>query len=398
MSELNVFVSSTCYDLSLLRSQLRSFIKEMGYNPIMSDYEDILYDPRAHTHTSCVDEVGNCDILILIIGSRFGGKASLESLNKINFDELKSESESESVDLLKKKENLSITQLEVLTAIENSIPVYTFIEKRVWHDHLLYEKNKKSDIIEKIVFPSIEKQETAKYIFNFINFIRLRTKNNNIFTFEKGQDIEEILKKQWANYFQRLLREQRFTESERKRLDVLSERFEDLKMAILSSINDDDQRDIARGTIRFRRLFDFLLSFRTIDLTYIKSTKDTWDEMLRKVGVSRIVTSVPINMNYFDYPRSNRIRSFFIMDNGLFYESRLTMEAINSISLDWNAFVSMGEKSREIIGDALSEISRPGFILHYIKKPFDEVYPPHRDIESNDEDCSDITLSRNEEN
>ena len=89
MAELRVFVSSTCYDLSLLRSQLRTFIKTMGYEPIMSDYEDVLYDPRIHTHTSCVDEVRNCDILILIIGSRFGGKASPDSLNKINFEVLK---------------------------------------------------------------------------------------------------------------------------------------------------------------------------------------------------------------------------------------------------------------------------------------------------------------------
>ena len=64
MAELRVFVSSTCYDLSLLRSQLRTFIKNMGYEPIMSDYEDVLYDPRIHTHKSCVDEVKNCDILI----------------------------------------------------------------------------------------------------------------------------------------------------------------------------------------------------------------------------------------------------------------------------------------------------------------------------------------------
>lgn len=386
MSELNVFVSSTCYDLSLLRSQLRLFVKGMGYNPIMSDYEDILYDPRTHTHTSCVDEVSNCDVLILIIDSRFGGKASLKSLNKINFDVLKNESVS--IDILKEKENLSVTQLEVLTAIENSIPVYTFIEKRVWHDHLLFEKNKQSDIIEKIIFPSIEKQETAKYIFNFINFVRLRTKNNNIFTFEKGQDIEEILKKQWANYFQRLLREQRFAESERKRLDILSERFEDLKMAILSSINDGDQRDIARGIIRYRRLFDFLLSLKSIDFTYIKSTKDTWQEMLKKAGVSRIESSESFDMNYSNYPRPYRARSFLIMDNGYFYESRFTHELIEDISLDWNSFVSMGEKSREIIGDTLSEISRPGFMLHFIKKPFDEVYPQRHDIESSDGDSS----------
>ena len=35
MADLRVFVSSTCYDLSLLRSQLRHFIKNMGYEPIM---------------------------------------------------------------------------------------------------------------------------------------------------------------------------------------------------------------------------------------------------------------------------------------------------------------------------------------------------------------------------
>ena len=119
MAELRVFISSTCYDLSLLRSQLRLFIKNMGYEPIMSDYEDILYDPRIHTHTSCVDEVRNCDILVLIIGSRFGGKATSEALNKINFEVLNNESLS--VDSLKEKEYLSVTQLEVLKAIERVI-------------------------------------------------------------------------------------------------------------------------------------------------------------------------------------------------------------------------------------------------------------------------------------
>lgn len=142
MAELRVFVSSTCYDLSLLRSQLRTFIKSMGYEPIMSDYEDILYDPRIHTHTSCVDEVKNCDVLLLIIGSRFGGEASAEALSKINFEMLKNENNN--VELLKENGCLSVTQLEVLKAIESSMPVYTFIDKQVWHDHLLYEKTKEA--------------------------------------------------------------------------------------------------------------------------------------------------------------------------------------------------------------------------------------------------------------
>ena len=71
MAKMRVFVSSTCYDLSSVRAQLRTFIESMGYEPIMSDYEDILYDPRTHTHTSCVDEVRNCDILILVIVTKY---------------------------------------------------------------------------------------------------------------------------------------------------------------------------------------------------------------------------------------------------------------------------------------------------------------------------------------
>lgn len=110
--------------------------------------------------------------------------------------------------------------------------------------------------------------------------------------------------------------------------------------------------------------------------------------MLKKAGVSRIESSESFDMNYSNYPRPYRARSFLIMDNGYFYESRFTHELIEDISLDWNSFVSMGEKSREIIGDTLSEISRPGFMLHFIKKPFDEVYPQRHDIESSDGDSS----------
>lgn len=75
MSKLKVFVSSTCYDLSSVRLGLKRFIEEeLGYEAVLSDQQDILYDPRIHTHTACIEEVKNSDLMILIIGSRFGGK------------------------------------------------------------------------------------------------------------------------------------------------------------------------------------------------------------------------------------------------------------------------------------------------------------------------------------
>ena len=112
MAGLKVFISSTCYDLSLLRSELRSFILSLGYDPVMSDYADVVYDPRIHTHTSCIDEVANCDMLVVIIGSRLGGKSVPEALEKVDFASLENISKDSA--LLSKDTPVSITQLEVL--------------------------------------------------------------------------------------------------------------------------------------------------------------------------------------------------------------------------------------------------------------------------------------------
>lgn len=70
----------------------------------------------------------------------------------------------------------------MLKAIENNIPIYPFVEKKVYYEHEVYEKNKDNpDIINNIVFPAIDKQETAQYIFGFLNYIRLRKSGNQFF-------------------------------------------------------------------------------------------------------------------------------------------------------------------------------------------------------------------------
>lgn len=85
---LRIFVSSTCYDLSIIRSQLKSFIENMGYEAILSEYNDIFYDPQDHTHESCVKEIANADLVILIIGSRFGAKVIPDLKKIIDFNKL----------------------------------------------------------------------------------------------------------------------------------------------------------------------------------------------------------------------------------------------------------------------------------------------------------------------
>jgi len=141
MPSPKVFISSTCYDLGMAREQLRSFLLRLGYDPIMSEYSDILYDPRTHTHTSCIQEVPNADMVVVLIGSRFGGKSIPEALSSIDLENLINSSFD--VTVLEEPEKLSITQLEVLKAIDASVPVFAFIDDKVMHDHFVYPNHLK---------------------------------------------------------------------------------------------------------------------------------------------------------------------------------------------------------------------------------------------------------------
>ena len=140
MAGTKIFVSSTCYDLSVLRAELRNFILSLGHEPVMSEYADVLYDPRIHTHTSCVNEVANCDMMVVIIGSRFGGASVPQALDQIDMSAVRNLSKNAS--FISDDKPISITQLEVLKAIENNIPIYPFVEKKVYYEHEIYEKTR----------------------------------------------------------------------------------------------------------------------------------------------------------------------------------------------------------------------------------------------------------------
>lgn len=211
MAKLKIFFSSTCYDLKLIRSKLRKATEEMGCEPVMSEYGDILYDPRIHTHTSCIEEVKNCDFLILLIGSRFGGSAIQEALDNVDFEALKKKYPD--VETVKSQDKISITQLEVLEAMNQGIPIFTFVKDDVDKDYDFYIKNKDNeDLVKNAKFPHIEKQGTAQYIFAFIDFLRRRENNNAHFIVQDFEDVDELtrqFKAQLSGFFQKLLKEQR---------------------------------------------------------------------------------------------------------------------------------------------------------------------------------------------
>lgn len=170
MAQPRVFISSTCYDLEEIREQIDFFLTEYQFETILSEKGDVFFDYSIHTHDSCLREVTNCDYFILIIGGRFGGKY-IQDPSK------------------------SIVNAEYETALSNNIPIITFIKQSVYNEHLTYVHNKDKNIH----YHSIDKQEYASNIFEFINSVRLRLTNNQIHPFSTGNQIKNILKKQFAS-------------------------------------------------------------------------------------------------------------------------------------------------------------------------------------------------------
>lgn len=379
MARLRIFISSTCYDLDILRSELRPFISGLGYEPVMSDYSDVLYDPRLHTHDSCLKEVPSCDMVVLIIGSRFGGAAIPAASSQLDFTDL--EQQSTKAEILESRDKLSITQLEALKAVEQSIPVYVFVDDKVMHDHHVYERNKdKVNIIDHIDFPSIQKRDTAKYIFEFINFLTHRANNNGITGFSRLEEIRLHLLSQWSQLFQRLLSEGRNRTQEIRQYRDFSERIEDLKAVVLASITSPDLRVTAKGALQYRHLISFISAFRDIEPRTLLLSNMPWDQLLKCVGISEI-------RQLKDEERTVTNRGcYLILTDGTFYACRYPLGYIDDMRIDWGNFQALESYSREAIVDALLEnrdAYRTGMIKYYPVN-FDE-HIAARDIASTSE-------------
>ncbi len=182
-----VFVSSTCYDLAEERSQLERFISSYGFQPILSEFSDVFYDPDEHTHDACVKEVEHCDIFVLIISGRFGGK-------------------------LRGGKGESITQAEYHAARRHNLPIFAFVKKDVLDAQFYFKENVRNqdeNFAKKITYPAIHKQDDALSIFTFVEEVQRSEKGNAIESYCSFSEIEGHLKKQWAGLFYSFLQKRK---------------------------------------------------------------------------------------------------------------------------------------------------------------------------------------------
>lgn len=364
MAALRFFVSSTCVDLAAHREQIRNLISRMGYEPVMSDFSDVLYDPRRHTHTSCIKEVSHADIVILLIGSRFGGSAVPEAISEIDLEDISSRSTKGDIG---EQDKYSITQLEVMKAMELGIPIFTFVDSTVYAEHHTYIKNRDSEISEKIVYGSISKPETARYIFEFISFISHMNSNNAIFPFRNFSDIEDHILKQWSGLFQTLLREARDRAVEGRRAEAIFEQIQDLKAAILQSASVGSGRDIARSVLRYRGLIEFLIEMRiyapNLDLL---NYADSFDDLLSEFGVAAVESVDPAN-------RVGIARLLMQLEDGNWLRVRVSPRRFEAFAVDWNEFSKLDSDTKDAVFQGIADANTfgPSMVIPVVG-PIDE--------------------------
>jgi hypothetical protein len=314
MANPRIFISSTCYDLSQIRDNLYEFITSCNYETILSERGDVFFHPDLHTHECCVNEIENCNMFVLIIGGRFGGNYISDP----------------------KK---SITNAEYEAARIKNLPVFTFIKREVYEDHRLYQKNKDNkEIIDKIIFPSIENQKHAQKIFEFINTVRLSSVNNGFFPFEFAREIELNLKKQWAGMMFNFLNE-RLKNNETKivlntldNLTLLNKKSEELLENILRKVNPEEgknQIDEIDNSIKASKFYSLLFkTFRiNIDMlnfdeiANINPKEKIWYDYISEIDGFRTSNEIEEELHFVDYDISD-VEVLLIYNDNIFWNVR----------------------------------------------------------------------------
>jgi len=326
-------------------------VLELGFDPVVSEYSEVLFDPRTHTHENCIREVSGCDLLVLIVGTRFGSDALVDAVLDLDLKELQVASANTKI-LTDPGRRFSVTQLELLKAVEVGVPVFAFVDERVLQDHATYQANRSSKFIDEMRFASIAQPDSAKHIFGFIDFISGRIANNAIIPFSKIEDIQAHLRRQWAALFQRLLQEERSDRAERVRIDRLSEQFEDLKAAILATIGDAPSRDIARGVVSFRHLLDILRDIGVPELRKAVEDAAGWESVVSSAGFD-----LPLDLQPSE-TGSVLFRVELTRKDGTKLRGRISASRFARLPDEWQRFTALNPNVRMAIFDGLSEVDR----------------------------------------
>lgn len=199
-SKPRVFVSSTIYDFADLRTALKYWLNEMGFEVFMSECNDFKKDSADNSYKACLNAIQECNYYILLIGARVGGLFSENP--KVSITQKEYQEASKLFDNGKIKKMFTFVRKDIWTIREDRKALHQFLKA----NYLMDNELSKDDIKQ------IESHEStfindADFIFNFIKEVgkvqqmkdavtgNAEFPNNNwINTFNSFEDIVTVLK------------------------------------------------------------------------------------------------------------------------------------------------------------------------------------------------------------
>lgn len=208
-----VFISSTIHDLEQVRVAVRAMLEEeLCYEPVMSEFYDIGYDPRQTAAASCLTDIPTCNLGVLIIGKRYGKP---------------------------KKGELSVTHQEYNTLCNNKIPTFILMDEELSVLHRVHTDNPQKRI-------KMREMDNPAMTFEFINEIKRGESNSAYIEFKNHRDACEKLRLQLAHYFTKILNEKK-QQSNTTIEQILAETIS-LKKLLKNKSNADESQRYLKAT------------------------------------------------------------------------------------------------------------------------------------------------------
>lgn len=160
MPKARFFISSTFYDLRPVRSEIMSFLRGLGCEPVMFEAPDFAPNPMTWAPNAAIERVEDCQAMVLLVGSSFGSEH-----------------------LTSRK---SITNEEYIKARSENLPIFVFVKEDVWTVYnSVYKTNRKASV-------DYSKTVNDQRLFEFIS--EIESDRVWIEAFSTGADIIEKLR------------------------------------------------------------------------------------------------------------------------------------------------------------------------------------------------------------
>jgi hypothetical protein len=169
MSKTKIFISSTCYDLSQVRDDIKICIEQLGHEPLLSEYPSFPILPDLGIIENCTKNVRDgTDLFVLIVGGKRGS--------------------------LDPETNRAVTNIEYETAKSSGIDTFVFVNRTVMNLLPIWEKNQNADFLPHVDNPSV-----------FLFLKNIQADQKWIFCFEKASEITETIKIQMSIFLHELI-------------------------------------------------------------------------------------------------------------------------------------------------------------------------------------------------